>query len=52
MADLLEEKEVCPSSPKSERSMAMVIFLPSSVESCGGDRGIPSREGGGLPFWS
>ena len=38
------EEEVCPSSPKKERSMTMAIFLPSSVGSCGGGHGISSRE--------
>jgi hypothetical protein len=38
------EEEVGPSSPKNERSMTMVIFLPSSVESCGFGHGISSRE--------
>ena len=38
------EEEVCPSSPKNERSMTWVIFLLPSVESCGGDHGISSRE--------
>ena len=32
---LLERREVCPSSPKNDRSMTMAILLPSSVESCG-----------------
>ena len=44
MADLLEKEEVCPSSPKKERSVTMVIFFHASVESCGGDPGISSRE--------
>jgi hypothetical protein len=34
------EEEVCPSSPKNERKMTMVIF----VETCGGGHGISSRE--------
>ena len=46
MADLLEKGEVCPSNPKKERSMTMVIFLPSSVESRGCGHGISSREEG------
>jgi len=33
------EEEVCPSSPKKQEVMTMVILLPSSVESCGGDHG-------------
>ena len=37
-------EEVCPSSPKKERSTTMVIFLPSSVESCEGDPGLSSGE--------
>jgi len=44
------EEEVCPSSPKNERSMTMVIFIPSLVESCGDDHGISSRERGDLLF--
>ena len=46
-----KEEEVCPSSPKKERSMAMVIFLPSSIESCGGGHGICSREGKVCPSY-
>ena len=38
------EEGDCPSSPKKDRSMTMVIFCHSSVESCGGDTGISSRE--------
>ena len=38
------EEEVCPSSHKKERVMAMVNFLLSSVESCRGDHRISSRE--------
>ena len=40
----LLERRVCPSSPKKERVMTMVIFFHTSVESCGGDHGISSRE--------
>jgi hypothetical protein len=40
------EEEVCPSSPKKERVMTMVIFFYTSVESCGGGHGISSREEG------
>jgi hypothetical protein len=32
-------EEVCLSTPRKERSMTMVTFLLSSVESCGGDHG-------------
>ena len=38
------EEEVCPSSPKKEGAMTMVIFFLSSVWSCGGDHGTSSRE--------
>ena len=38
-----KEEEVCPSSPKNDKSVTMAILLPSSVESCGGDHGIPSK---------
>ena len=44
MAYLLEKEEVRASSPKDARSMTMVIFIPSSVQSCGGDHGRSSRE--------
>jgi len=45
-------EDVCPSysyegekdRPRKERVMTMVIFRSSSVESCGGDRGVSSRE--------
>ena len=40
MADLLDKEEVCASSPKNERSMTMVIILPSSIERCGGSHGL------------
>jgi len=40
------DEEGCPSSPKKEGVMAMVIFFRSSVKSCGGDHGISSREEG------
>ena len=50
MAYLLEKEEVCLSSPKDARSMTMVFFSLSLVESCGGDHVISSRERGGLPF--
>ena len=40
----LREKRGCPSSAKKERVMTMVIFFHTSVESCGGDNGISSRE--------
>jgi hypothetical protein len=40
------EEEDCPSSPKKERVMTMGMFFLSSVESCGGDHGISSREEG------
>ena len=30
------EEEVCPSSPKNDRSMTIAILLLPSVESCGG----------------
>ena len=43
------EEEVCPSSPKKETVETMVIFFHSSVESCGGDHGISSREEGVWP---
>ena len=33
------EEEVCPSSPKKEEVMTMVVLFLSSVESCGGDHG-------------
>ena len=33
------EEEVCPSSPKKEEVMTMVILFLSSVESCGSDHG-------------
>ena len=36
--------EVCPSSAKNEKSMSMVIFILSSVESCGGGHGISYGE--------
>ena len=36
-ADLLDKREECPSSPKQERSMSMVLYVHSSVESCAGD---------------
>ena len=49
MAHLLENDEVCPSSPKKERSMTMVICILSSVESCGGDHGKYSRDEGVWP---
>ena len=35
---------VCPSTPKKETSMTVVIFFHSSVESCGGGKGIYSKE--------
>ena len=38
------EEWVSPSSPKMEGVMTMVIFVPSSVESCGGGHGISSKE--------
>ena len=38
-----QEEEVCPCSPKNERSMTMVIFLLSPVESCGDCHGISPR---------
>ena len=44
------EEEVCPSDPKKEGVMTMVIFFPSSVESCGGGHGISSREEEVCPF--
>ena len=52
MADLLDKGEDCPSSPKKERSMTMVIFFHASVESCGGGHRMSSKERGGLlwPF--
>jgi len=40
------DEEVCPSSPKEERHMTMAIFLPASVDSCGGGNGISSKKGG------
>ena len=36
--------EVCPSGPKIERVMTMVIFFLSPVEGLGGDHGISSKE--------
>ena len=39
-----KEEGVRPSSPKMERVMTMLIFFPSSVESCGGGHGISSRQ--------
>ena len=35
---------VCPSSPKKEEVMTMVVLFLSSVESCGGAHGRSSRE--------
>jgi len=52
MAYLQKKEEVCPSSPKNERSMTMVIFTLAPVKSCGGDHGRSSRGRGGLPFES
>jgi len=43
------EEADCPSSPKREIVETMVIFFHTSVESCGGDHGISSREEGVLP---
>ena len=40
------EEQVCPSSPKQERVMAMVIFFHTSVESCRDGYGRSSREEG------
>ena len=34
MAYHLEKDEVCPSSPKKDRNMTMVIFILSPLESC------------------
>ena len=31
---------VCPSTPKKKRSMTMIIYFPSSVESCEGGNGL------------
>ena len=39
------EEEVCPSGHKKEKVMTMVTFFHTSVESCGGDHGVSSREG-------
>ena len=44
MSSSSREEEVCPSSPKKEGVMAIVIFLFSSVASCGGGHGISSRD--------
>ena len=44
MADLLEKRRSALPTPKQERRITMVIFLHSSVESCGGGHGISSRE--------
>jgi hypothetical protein len=33
------EEEVCPSGPKKDEVMTMVILFLSSVEGCGGDHG-------------
>ena len=38
------EEDVCPSSPKEDEVLTMVVSLLSSVESCGGGHGISSRE--------
>jgi len=43
------EEEVCPSGPKKERVMTVVIFFQTSVESFGGDHGIDSRDEGVWP---
>ena len=43
MAYLLDEEEVCPSSPKGARSMTMAIVTLSLVDRCGGDHGISSK---------
>ena len=40
------EEGGCPSSPKKERVMTMVIFFHTSVESCGGYHGMSSKEEG------
>jgi hypothetical protein len=50
MAYLLKKEEVCPSSPKNENGMTMVIFIFSSVESCEDGHGISSRQRGSLLF--
>ena len=34
------EEEVCPCGSEKERGLAVVTFLPSSVESCGGGHGL------------
>jgi len=44
MAYLLEKEQVCPTSPKDARSMTMVIFTLSLVDSCAGDHDISSTE--------
>ena len=41
------EEGDCPSSPKEERVMTMVIFFHTPVENCGGDHGMSSKEEGG-----
>jgi hypothetical protein len=46
------EEEDCPSSPKKEGVMAMVIFFLVSVESCGGGHGIFSRDEKVCPSYS
>ena len=46
---LLDKEDKCHSSSKKERSMTMVTFILSSVESCGDDHGISSREEGVWP---
>ena len=43
------EEWVCPSSPKKEKVMTMVISCRTSVESCEGSHGISSREEGVWP---
>jgi hypothetical protein len=44
-----KEQEVCPSSPKKERVMTMVIFFRTSVESCGSDQAyLLEKRGSGL----
>ena len=44
MEDLLEKRRSALPIPKTQREMTLATFLPSSVESCGGDHGISSRE--------
>ena len=44
MTSSSSEERIWHSGPKNEMEMTMVIFFHSSVESCGGDNSISSRE--------